>query len=42
MALPTQIDGRLAAVGARATEVEERFVRGAGPVMEGWDMEMKE
>src|SRR5476651_2063403 len=31
MALPTQIDGRLAAVGASATDVEERFVRGSGP-----------
>jgi protein subunit release factor B len=31
MALPTQIDERLAAVGARADEVEERFVRGSGP-----------
>ena len=31
MNLPTQIDERLAAVGARADEVEERFVRGAGP-----------
>jgi protein subunit release factor B len=31
MALPTQIDERLAAVGARAVDVEERFVRGAGP-----------
>ena len=31
MALPTQIDERLAAVGARPDEVEERFVRGAGP-----------
>lgn len=31
MALPTQIDDRLAAVGARATDVDERFVRGAGP-----------
>ena len=31
MALPTQIDSRLAAVGASAADVEERFVRGAGP-----------
>src|SRR3954469_20458081 len=31
MALPTQIDERLAAVGTRADEVEERFVRGTGP-----------
>lgn len=31
MALPTQIDERLAAVGARASDVDERFVRGAGP-----------
>lgn len=31
MALPTQIDSRLAAVGARAADVEERFVRGTGP-----------
>jgi protein subunit release factor B len=31
MALPTQIDERLAALGIRATEVEERFVRGTGP-----------
>jgi len=31
MALPIQIDERLAAVGARAADVEERFVRGAGP-----------
>src|SRR5882672_4057687 len=31
MALPTQIDERLAAVGARAADVEERFVRGTGP-----------
>lgn len=31
MALPTQIDERLAAVGARVDEVEERFVRGSGP-----------
>ena len=31
MALPTQIDERLAAVGASAVDVEERFVRGSGP-----------
>jgi protein subunit release factor B len=31
MALPTQIVERLAAAGVRATDVEERFVRGAGP-----------
>ena len=31
MSLPTQIDERLAALGTRATEVEERFVRGTGP-----------
>ena len=31
MPLPTQIDGRLAALGVRASDVEERFVRGAGP-----------
>jgi protein subunit release factor B len=31
MALPTQIDARLAALGVRPTDVEERFVRGAGP-----------
>ena len=31
MALPTQIDERLAAVGARTDDVDERFVRGAGP-----------
>lgn len=31
MALPTQIEGRLAALGIPAAEVEERFVRGAGP-----------
>ncbi len=31
MALPTQIYERLAAVGARAEDVEERFVRGSGP-----------
>lgn len=31
MPLPTQIDGRLAAVGTRADDVDERFVRGGGP-----------
>jgi protein subunit release factor B len=31
MALPTQIVERLAAAGVRAADVEERFVRGAGP-----------
>jgi protein subunit release factor B len=31
MPLPTQIDERLAAAGARAADVEERFVRGTGP-----------
>jgi protein subunit release factor B len=31
MALPTQIDDRLAAVGATADEVDEKFIRGAGP-----------
>jgi protein subunit release factor B len=31
MSLPTQIDERLAAVGARASDVDERFVRGTGP-----------
>jgi protein subunit release factor B len=31
MALPTQIDERLAAVGMSPADVEERFVRGAGP-----------
>src|SRR5215207_6977024 len=31
MALPIQIDKRLAAVGARSGDVDERFVRGAGP-----------
>src|SRR5688572_27545807 len=31
MALPTQIDERLATVGAKAADVDERFVRGAGP-----------
>jgi hypothetical protein len=30
MALPTQIDGRLAAVGASTADVDERFVRGVG------------
>ena len=31
MALPTQIDVRLASLGTSAAEVEERFVRGSGP-----------
>jgi hypothetical protein len=31
MPLPTQIDERLKALGVRAEEVEETFVRGAGP-----------
>jgi peptide chain release factor len=31
MALPTQIDERLAALGTARSDVEERFVRGAGP-----------
>lgn len=31
MDLPPQILGRLAAVGVRPEEVEERFVRGSGP-----------
>ena len=31
MALPTQIDSRLAALGVQAADVEERFVRGTGP-----------
>ena len=31
MALPTQIDERLAVLGWRLAEVEERFVRGSGP-----------
>ncbi|MBL9190009.1 MAG: peptide chain release factor-like protein [Opitutaceae bacterium] len=31
MALPTQIETRLAALGVRAADVEEKFVRGAGP-----------
>src|SRR5688572_22524440 len=31
MPLPTQIDERLAALGVRVADVEERFVRGAGP-----------
>ena len=31
MALPTQIVERLRAVGARVEDVDERFVRGAGP-----------
>jgi protein subunit release factor B len=31
MALPTQIDARLAALGIRPADVEEHFVRGSGP-----------
>lgn len=31
MALPPQIDRRLAALGVRPADVDERFVRGAGP-----------
>src|SRR5262245_22334271 len=31
MALPLQIETRLTALGVRADDVEERFVRGAGP-----------
>jgi protein subunit release factor B len=31
MPLPLQIDRRLAALGLRAEDVEERFIRGAGP-----------
>jgi protein subunit release factor B len=31
MPLPHQIDRRLAALGTRAEDVEERFVRGSGP-----------
>ncbi len=31
MALPTQIEERLRALGVRAGDVEEKFVRGAGP-----------
>lgn len=31
MLLPTQIEQRLAALGVRPGEVEERFVRGGGP-----------
>lgn len=31
MALPTQIDERLNALGVRLADVEEKFVRGAGP-----------
>lgn len=31
MALPIQIDARLAAAGVRPADVEERFVRGTGP-----------
>lgn len=31
MQLPTQISDRLAALGVRGEDVDERFVRGAGP-----------
>ena len=31
MALPPQIDARLAALGTSVADVEERFIRGAGP-----------
>ena len=31
MALPPQIESRLAALGVQASDVDERFVRGAGP-----------
>jgi len=31
MALPTQISDRLAALGVRPVDVDERFVRGTGP-----------
>jgi len=31
MALPHQIHGRLAALGVRPGEVDERFIRGTGP-----------
>ena len=31
MALPTQIDSRLGALGVRMADIEERFVRGSGP-----------
>lgn len=31
MKLPTQIDVRLSALGTRVDDVDERFVRGAGP-----------
>ena len=31
MGLPLQIDNRLAALGVQAADVDERFVRGAGP-----------
>jgi len=31
MALPPQIDRRLAALGVRPGDVDERFIRGAGP-----------
>lgn len=30
-ALPPQIDDRLAALGVRADDVDERFIRGSGP-----------
>ncbi len=31
MALPTQIDARLAALGVRLADIDEEFVRGSGP-----------
>lgn len=31
MALPSQIELRLAAIGAQVSDVDERFVRGTGP-----------
>jgi len=31
MALPTQIEERLKVLGVRMADVEEKFVRGAGP-----------
>ncbi len=31
MALPTQIDERLSAMGISVADVEERFIRGSGP-----------
>jgi len=31
MALPTQIEERLKVLGVRSADVEEKFVRGAGP-----------